>query len=177
MLSISSSAKVLFIVTFLNLALTYRRSGFDCEILLIANCEFFHNSQSKVSQEKITQLIIYCPLGNSQSLKSKSRLYSAIRNSLTTQSKPDLRYGDISFNIYLNINFTITAVLVCVCVCVCVCGVCVCVRTCVCVRVCVCLCVVCVCAWCVWCVCVCVCVCVCARLHYRGSCLWLHKVI
>ena len=29
----------------------YRRSGFDCEILLIANCEFFHNSQSKESQE------------------------------------------------------------------------------------------------------------------------------
>ena len=28
------------------------RSGFDCEILLIANCEFFHNSQSKESQEK-----------------------------------------------------------------------------------------------------------------------------
>ena len=30
----------------------YRRSGFDCEILLIANCEFFHNSQSKELQEK-----------------------------------------------------------------------------------------------------------------------------
>ena len=30
----------------------YRRSGFDCEILLTANCEFFHNSQSKESQEK-----------------------------------------------------------------------------------------------------------------------------
>ena len=30
----------------------YRRSSFDCEILLIANCEFFHNSQSKESQEK-----------------------------------------------------------------------------------------------------------------------------
>ena len=30
----------------------YRRSGFDCEILLIENCEFFHNSQSKESQEK-----------------------------------------------------------------------------------------------------------------------------
>ena len=38
------------------------------------------------------QLIIYCPLGNSQSLKSQSDLYSTIRNSLTTQSKPDLRY-------------------------------------------------------------------------------------
>ena len=32
--------------------IVYRRSGFDCEILLIANCEFFHNSQSKESQEK-----------------------------------------------------------------------------------------------------------------------------
>ena len=30
----------------------YRRPGFDCEILLIANCEFFYNSQSKESQEK-----------------------------------------------------------------------------------------------------------------------------
>ena len=30
----------------------YRGSGFDCEILLIANCEFFHNSQSKESQVK-----------------------------------------------------------------------------------------------------------------------------
>ena len=34
------------------LVATYLRSGFDCEILLIANCEFFHNSQSKESQEK-----------------------------------------------------------------------------------------------------------------------------
>ena len=31
----------------------YSRSGFDCEILLIANCEFFHNSQSKESQENM----------------------------------------------------------------------------------------------------------------------------
>ena len=31
---------------------SYRRSSFDCEILLIANCEFFHNSQSKELQEK-----------------------------------------------------------------------------------------------------------------------------
>ena len=30
----------------------YRRSDFDREILLIANCEFFHNSQSKESQVK-----------------------------------------------------------------------------------------------------------------------------
>ena len=30
----------------------YRRPGFDCDILLIANCEFFYNSQSKESQEK-----------------------------------------------------------------------------------------------------------------------------
>ena len=33
-------------------SMIYRRSGFDCEILLIANCEFFLNSQSKESQEK-----------------------------------------------------------------------------------------------------------------------------
>ena len=30
----------------------YRRSDFDCEILLIVNYEFFHNSQSKESQFK-----------------------------------------------------------------------------------------------------------------------------
>ena len=33
-----------------------------------------------------------CLLGNSQSLESQSGLYSAIRNRLTTQSKPGLRY-------------------------------------------------------------------------------------
>ena len=38
------------------------------------------------------QLIMACPLGISQSLESQSRLYSAIRNRLTTQSKPDLLY-------------------------------------------------------------------------------------
>ena len=32
--------------------MVYRRSDFDCEILLIANCEFFHNSRSKESQVK-----------------------------------------------------------------------------------------------------------------------------
>ena len=37
---------------------------------------------------------VACPLGNSQSLKSQSGLYSAIRNRLTTQSKPGLRYID-----------------------------------------------------------------------------------
>ena len=30
----------------------YCRLGFDCEILLIVNCEFFHNLQSNESQEK-----------------------------------------------------------------------------------------------------------------------------
>ena len=30
----------------------YRRSGFECDILLIANCEFLHKTQSKESQEK-----------------------------------------------------------------------------------------------------------------------------
>ena len=64
----------------------YRRSGFDCEILLIAN------RNQKNRRKKNTQLIIYCPLGNSQSLKSQSASYSAIRNRLTTQSKPDPRY-------------------------------------------------------------------------------------
>ena len=30
----------------------YCRSGFECEILLIANCEFLYKTQSKESQEK-----------------------------------------------------------------------------------------------------------------------------
>ena len=46
----------------------------------------------KNRRKKNTQLIMACPLGNSQSLESQSGLYSAIRNRLTTQSKPDLRY-------------------------------------------------------------------------------------
>ena len=46
----------------------------------------------KNRRKKNTQLLITCPLGNSQSLESQSGLYSAIRNCLTTQSKPDLRY-------------------------------------------------------------------------------------
>ena len=33
----------------------YRRSGFECEILLIANCEFLYKTQSKELQEKNTQ--------------------------------------------------------------------------------------------------------------------------
>ena len=32
--------------------MNYHRSGFDCEILLIANCEFFQSLQPKESQEK-----------------------------------------------------------------------------------------------------------------------------
>ena len=75
-----------------NTVINDRMSGFDCEILLIANCEFFHNSQSKESQKKKTQLIMACPHGNLQSLESQSGLYSTISNRLTTQSKPDLRY-------------------------------------------------------------------------------------
>ena len=31
---------------------SYRRSGFECAILLIANCEFLHKTQSKKSQKK-----------------------------------------------------------------------------------------------------------------------------
>ena len=31
---------------------TARRLDFECEILLIANCEFLYNMQSKESQEK-----------------------------------------------------------------------------------------------------------------------------
>ena len=58
--------------------------------LRIASLSITRNQKNR--RKKNTQLIIYCPLGNSQSLKSQSRLYSAIRNSLTTLSKPVLRY-------------------------------------------------------------------------------------
>ena len=56
---------------------------------------FSTTRNQKNRRKKNTQLIIYCPLGNSQALKSQSGLYSAIRNRLTTQSKPDLRYSVI----------------------------------------------------------------------------------
>ena len=35
-----------------DLKINYRRLGFECEILLIANCEFLYKTQSKESQEK-----------------------------------------------------------------------------------------------------------------------------
>ena len=50
----------------------------------IASFSITRNQKNR--RKKNTQLIIYCPLGNSQSLKSQSGLYSAIRNRLTTQS-------------------------------------------------------------------------------------------
>ena len=56
----------------------------------IASFSITRNQKNR--RKKNTQLIIYCPLGNSQSLKSQSGLYSAIRNRLTTQSKLYLRY-------------------------------------------------------------------------------------
>ena len=40
----------------------YSRSGFECEILLIANCEFFHNSQIKESQENNIAIYMYTQL-------------------------------------------------------------------------------------------------------------------
>ena len=36
----------------------YRRSGFDCEVLMIANCEFFWSSQSKESQSILERITI-----------------------------------------------------------------------------------------------------------------------
>ena len=58
--------------------------------LRIANFSITRNQKNR--RKKNMQLIIYCPLGNSQSLKSQFGLYSTIRNCLTTQSKPDLQY-------------------------------------------------------------------------------------
>ena len=68
-----------------------RRSGFDCEILMIAIASFSITRNQKDRREKNTQLIMACPLGNSQSLESQFGLYSAIRKRLNTQSKPDPR--------------------------------------------------------------------------------------
>ena len=59
-------------------------------LLRIASFSITRNQKNR--RKKNMQLIIYCPLGISQSLKLQSGLYSAIRNRLTTQSKPDLRY-------------------------------------------------------------------------------------
>ena len=78
-------------------SIVYRRSGFDCEILSLRIESFSIIRNQKNRRKKNTQLIIYCRLGNSQSLKSQSGLYSAIRNRLTTQSKPDLRYTRTQF--------------------------------------------------------------------------------
>ena len=78
-------------------SIVYRRSGFDCEILLLRIASFSIIRNQKNHRKKNTQLIIYCPLGNSQSLKSQSGLYSAICNRLTMQSKPDLRYTRTQF--------------------------------------------------------------------------------
>ena len=77
----------------------YRRSGFDCEILLlrIASFPIIHNQKNSRKKNAQLMIILYCPLGNSQSLKSQSGLYSAIRNRLTTQSKPDLQYTRTQF--------------------------------------------------------------------------------
>ena len=56
----------------------------------IASFSVTRNQKNRRKKNK--KLIMACPLGNSQSLESQSGLYSAIRNRLTTQSKPDLRY-------------------------------------------------------------------------------------
>ena len=78
-------------------SIVYRRSGFDCEILLLRITSFFIIRNQKNCRKKNTQLILYCPLGNSQSLKSQSGMYSAIGNRLSTQSKPDLQYTRTQF--------------------------------------------------------------------------------
>ena len=78
-------------------SIVYRRSGFDCEILLLRIESFSIIRNQKNRKKKNTQLIIYCLLGNSQSLKSQSGLYSTIRNRLTTQSNPNLRYTRTQF--------------------------------------------------------------------------------
>ena len=78
--------------------LMYRRSDFDCEILLIANCEFFHNSQSKESQVKeyamnnITR--DHAPSAQARAqMRSRSRslTFPAYTGSLDVEIKMNLR--------------------------------------------------------------------------------------
>ena len=78
-------------------SIVYRTSGFDYEILLLRIASFSKIHNQKNRRKKNTKLIIYCPLGNSQSLISQSGSYSTICNRLTTQSKPDLRYTRTQF--------------------------------------------------------------------------------
>ena len=78
-------------------SIVYHRSGFDCEILLLRIASFSIIRNQKNRRKNNMQLIIYCPLSNSQSLKSQSGLYSTIRNRLTTQSKPDIQYTRTQF--------------------------------------------------------------------------------
>ena len=69
----------------------------------IASFSITHNQKN--CRKKNKQLIMACPLGNSQSLESQFGLYSAIRNRVTMQSKPDLRYG---ITIYKVMNWVVT---------------------------------------------------------------------
>ena len=80
-------------------SIVYRRSGFDCEIPLLRIASFFHNSQSKESQEKdyASNNNYIARLAICNHSKSQFGLYSAICNRLTTQSKPDLRYTRTQF--------------------------------------------------------------------------------
>ena len=95
--------------------LKYCRWGFECEILLITNCELLYKTQSQESQEKnmhciilhlTTPLYVYIvsianidsvafSFGNSE---SQSGLYSTIHNRLTMHSKPYLQYPSIIKN-------------------------------------------------------------------------------
>ena len=59
----------------------YCRSGFDCETLMIANCEFFWSSQSKESQSILEHITIIQVQGQPlQSLKLQFGLTSIKHN-------------------------------------------------------------------------------------------------
>ena len=54
----------------------YRRSGFNCEILLIVNCNFFYDLQSKESQVKEYAMNITCNHAPSTRAVVHSHTYS-----------------------------------------------------------------------------------------------------
>ena len=82
----------------------YRRSGFDCEILLIANCEFFLNSQSKESQLKeyaMNSIRNHAPSARQALDRSSARACSYFRTyrgtySLAVEIEVSLRQSTLS---------------------------------------------------------------------------------
>ena len=107
----------------------YRRSGFNCEILLIAKCEFFHNLQSKESQvQEYTMFMCdHAPSAQAHAqmhfshvfltfVRRSSRLAIEIEKSLhryfkSTVNLPTPSQAQLLPNVLREVNRTVTAVL------------------------------------------------------------------